>query len=84
MHFLIKDLQILDMRHGLANTSSQAKDTNTTSLRTLGRSHFLKKSKLPLRHFIGYDQNPSRPIKPSVSRNLPQNRKQKWRRPSKT
>ena len=42
MHFLIKDLQILDMRHGLANTSTQAKDTNTTSLRTLGRSPFLK------------------------------------------
>ena len=35
------------------------------SLRTLGRSA-IQKSKLPLRLFIGCEQNPSRPIKLSI------------------
>ena len=64
-------------RHEIISSSSQPKDTNSTLFVTYPWP-------LPLRHFIGCDQNPSRPFKPSVTRNLPQNKKQNWRRPSKT
>ena len=49
-----------------AEPSSQAKDTMLVPL----AARLFIKSKLPLRHFIGCDQNPSRPIRPSVTRNL--------------